>query len=295
MHTFGSIESDWYTVYSSIIQSIKEAGKLSGKFKCIYNCLIVAKPSTSLILPKKNWKWAYLELFDRLNSNYSNPGTSYNYRPRWKKKLEKEGGTFDYDYNTRLLNQLFYIKRSITNNKINHEAVATVYNQSDLTARKDVNRVPCTLTLQFYRTDDKLSLHINMRTLDGVNLLPFDFFHHSFLLIYMSALCGLEVGNFSMDSSVVYYQKKREERGWVDNFLSLKPLSYAVIEKINNEDFNDIIYLLQINHPLESKKTYGDFEYDFFHICRNLLYNEPLIKSKLRMDFNVDSFFRSYT
>ena len=71
MHTF---KGKWSVVYLNILKRIKEQGEILAKNKCIFNLNFEISPDDILILKEKNWKWALVELFDRFNPQYVNPG-----------------------------------------------------------------------------------------------------------------------------------------------------------------------------------------------------------------------------
>ena len=92
-------------IYKDLVLLVSGKGELEGKTRDLLGVqFVLTDPERSLLLTNKNWKWGFQELFDRMSclfdqpEEYANPGIAYKYRANWRKKLEKEGGEFDYAY-----------------------------------------------------------------------------------------------------------------------------------------------------------------------------------------------------
>ena len=226
---------DWGTIYKGILSQIRYNGELMGKSKTIFNLFFEIDPDQVLIMPEKNWRWAFVELYDRFDSNFSNPGNAYRFRPHWKKKLDNENGEFCYTYNNRLWPTVDRVYDILRKNKYERDAVIPVFDSNDV-RRLVVPRTPCTLNLHFYLDYSKsLNLQVNMRANDVVNLLIYDVFHHSMLLRWMSSKLELPIGKYQHFTTIAYYQKKREERGYIDRLLK-EDIKYYKIDKIEQFD-----------------------------------------------------------
>lgn len=269
-----NLKGDWNDVYKSILSIIQKEGEVIRKSRAIYNLSFQINPNQSLILPKKNWTWAFVELFDRLNPFYKNPGYSYKFRPHWKKKLEKEDGHFVYNYHDRIGSQLTSIFDQLSSSRNSSQAVLTIYNDSDLLDYKKLKRVPCTIALHFFVSKDrKLHLTVFMRTNDVINLLVYDVFHHSILQKFIASRLGLEVGNYTHYTSIAYYQKKRDVTGYIDRFLDKKIELYSFY---TNFDFHREL-MHSIVSPLNINNNYSNsFVSDFNKVIKNKLYNKQI-------------------
>jgi len=282
MHTF--TRGSWASIYKKIIKRIYEQGQILGKSKTIDNLCFTIDPDQVFIIPeKRHWIWALVELYDRLNPDYKNPGKSHDFRYHWEKKLNAEGGEFCYNYHDLLKDPLQGVYHRLKSNKLAREAVATVYDPMHIVLYDKFPRVPCTLTLHFYSyPKDILNLTVNMRTNDVVNLLIYDVFHHSMLLRYMASLLDLKVGKYTHFASLAYYQKKREQRGYILKLLDSNISSYK-FGNYNNKKFTlelaGIISDLQFNEPMPNIEN--DFLYDFQNLLRNQLLKEELKDLKL--------------
>lgn len=216
IHVF---EGDHFTpIYAKLIKSIYEKGELEAKTRDLCNIhLCLTNPENSiLLLNKRNWRWGFMEILDRLAPLYSdyrsqwNPGNAYHHRPAWRRKLDKEGGVFDYSYGDQYKDQLPGVINLLSRIKGDREAIISVWEPKYLLRRSEFNRRPCTLTLHFFKRGDKLNCHVNMRSNDVVNLLWLDVFHHTFIQKIVAAQLGLQLGYYQHSVSHAYYPKRRE-------------------------------------------------------------------------------------
>jgi len=277
---FNATRQDWGLTYKAILSSIRFNGILLGKSKTLYNLYFEMTPNEVFILPEKNWKWAFVELFDRFNSQYENPGDSYQFRPHWKTKLEKEGGKFIYNYHDRLWPSITNAIDILHKNKYERDAVISIFNSND-TERPKGTRTPCTQTLHLY-TDHNgfINMHVNMRTNDVVNLLIYDVFHHSMILNYVCGVLDKPVGKYSHFTPIAYYQKKREERGYIDRMLDSEIKVYHKLGNgITELDFSN--FTDSCNAGIMSRKFFSsDVMEDITASVISLLFKEDSIKFK---------------
>lgn len=217
-NTLVILEETWPEAYLALLEKISFEGELVGKTQELHPLFFqVDKPQRCLVPLNKNWKWALHEGINRLSFEdleLQNPGTAYNYRASWKRKLNKEGGKFCYTYGYSYTQQIpFILKRLRLGYR---ECIINIWNQDYLFNRDLFNRRPCTLTLQFLISNDKeVDLIVNMRTSDIMNLLPYDFFHHTLLQRYIASKLNLKIGKYCHLSGHAYYHKKRNETGSV--------------------------------------------------------------------------------
>ena len=253
------------SIYIDLIKRVSQKGVLEGKTRDLMGIqLELTNPNRSLLFQKKNWEWCFQELFDRMSGvfgnpgEYANPGLAYQYRPAWKRKLSKEGGTFCYSYGEAFAEQLPEIIRQLKRQKTSREAIMNVWAPIYLWGHDEFPRRPCTLTLHFLIRDKKLNLFVNMRTNDIINLLPYDIFHHTFIQKYVAHELGLGLGSYFHFASHMYYPKKREREG--RNFLE------KLIFKLENS--NEEQWELPVT-ALRSKNLEEDF-----HKAYSILYRQ---------------------
>ena len=207
-------------VYRDILLEIKSNGELEGKTRDITELIFrLDDPTKYQLFHKKNWMWAYVELVDRFSG--ANPGTAFNYRPAWKRKLEKEDGKFHYAYGPMWVEQIDFIVKQLRSQKTSREAIMNLWDKRYLIYQKDFNRRPCTLTYHFYIRNKKLNLSVNMRSNDVINLLPYDVLHNCILLQYIASSLGVDLGYYFHHSSHAYWPKKRERegRGYIEELI----------------------------------------------------------------------------
>ena len=249
------------SIYRDILLEIQSNGKLEGKTRDITELIFrLDDPTRYQLFHKKNWMWAYVELVDRFSGE--NPGTAYNYRPAWKRKLAKEDGKFHYAYGPVWIRQVGAVIKQLKKQKTSREAIMNLWESKYLLRQEDFNRRPCTLTYHFYIRNKKLNLSVNMRSNDVINLLPYDVMHNCLLQQYVAAGLGIELGYYFHHSSHAYWPKKRERegRGYIpelinkisdsEKFHDFKP---SKIESC--DDVHDLCYNWEIQKPNE---TYQD-------------------------------------
>ena len=215
-------------LYLQTVKAVRDKGELVAKTRDLMGVqLILEDPKANLLYYKKNWKWCFQELFDRMSGVFDmeedmqNPGSAYMFRPAWKRKLNKEEGKFHYAYGECYKKQVPAAIKLLKKEKGTREAIINMWNEEYLLNVPKYNRRPCTLTQQFIRRDDKLHMFVNMRSNDVINLLPYDIFHHTFLQIYIAQQLGIELGHYHHFATHMYYPKRRElpERNFLEKFI----------------------------------------------------------------------------
>jgi len=257
--------SNFNRIYLDLVKTVRDKGELVAKTRDLMGVqLILTDPTQSLLYYKKNWKWCFQELFDRMSGvfgmahEYQNPGLAYQYRPAWKRKLAKENGEFHYAYGECYAKQVPVTIKLLKKEKTTREAIINMWHDHYLLKVPDYNRRPCTLTLHFIRRDDKLHLYVNMRTNDIINLLPYDVWHHTFLQRYIASVLGLEVGSYNHFATHMYYPKRRElpERNYLEKFVN------------ELENVNEMQY--EITKTSQGRDLHGSMEKQY------AMYNEAL-------------------
>jgi hypothetical protein len=272
-------DDDFHHIYATILYGALEFSTLYAKMKMLDDfSFTLVDPTQSLINYRKNWAWALHEGINRLsfdNARMQNPGTAHFYRPNWARKLEKEGGTFCYSYGESYADQVQHII-SLLKSKSEREAIITMWdpNYTDKTFRKTFPRRPCTLTLHFYFFKNQLNCSCNMRTVDIMNMLPYDVFHHTLLQRFLASVLEVELGKFHFHATFAYYQKKRDITGSVRN-------TYEALTKLNPP-------------PVSPDSEFGHAE---LHRCRTTIEylenNHPCLDSVL-YDKEISTFGQNY-
>jgi len=243
------INDNFQSIYIEILEDILHNGKELGKTIDKVNLdFCLTNPNNCLISLNKNWKWGFAELSDRLDPYYRNPGTSYLFRPNWKRKLEKEGGKWIYNYSEYLVPAIPKVLKKLKARQ-EREAIISIWQPEHLDIIHPRPRTPCTLNLHFLIRENKVLLFVNMRSSDVINLLPYDVLHHTFLQRYIASMLELEPGNFYLKASHYYCHKKRiikkgkgkrKERSYIENTvfeLNNAKQNYPENNEYNFEDF----------------------------------------------------------
>jgi thymidylate synthase len=237
------IQSDSFQeIYSLILKESIENSQLWGKCKIQKEPITfkLLNPLRSLINHKKNWAWAFHEIINRLSfeePTLMNPGTAHFFRPNWKRKLLKEGGTFHYSYGQSYAKQIPHVIKALRNSA-GREAILSMWEPNYLININKYDRRPCTFNLHFMRPNKVLDCHVYMRTVDIMNMLPYDVFHHTFIQRYLASVLDIELGNFYFTASFGYYQKKRDiSHSVVNTYNKLKEKPELEIE--SDWIFND--------------------------------------------------------
>ncbi|OLP59600.1 hypothetical protein BJF93_20525 [Xaviernesmea oryzae] len=115
------------------------------------------------------------------------------------KKYSDDGVTIYGAYGPRLfdkggVNQLDYIVTKLKENSASRKAVIQLFDACDVV--EDHEDVPCTCTLQFVVRQNRLYLHVNMRSNDAFKGLPHDVFSFTMLQEFLAVTLGLGLGQY---------------------------------------------------------------------------------------------------
>jgi thymidylate synthase len=303
-------ENNFYNIYLKILETLESTGQIVGKFKSYPGVFFeLTNPCNSLISIRKNWSWCFVEGVNRLSQKESrnNPGTAYQFRPNWAKKLKNEEEDFEgfcYSYGDVYNSQLPVIIKRLK--KGYSECILNIWDDKYLMTRDLYPRRPCTLTIQFMNRNGELDVYVNMRVNDVMNLLPYDVFHHTLLQRYVASETNLKLGSYFHFVPEIYYQKKRDVTGSVKNTITkLIKQDWIFFEddgsftKKDVELIDDLIDLCEVPNYEVSELGINDKEFSsnfaksyYFAILHAYLKKDKLlddwsINSKNLLDFNV--------
>jgi len=298
------IKSNYFhTIYQKTLMMMEEESILFAKMKMVdHYTFTLLDPTQSLVNLRKNWAWALHEGINRLSfddGDMQNPGTAYSYRPNWKRKLEKEGEKFCYSYGQEYQKQVYQVIQKLRS-KSEREAIIVMWH--DYYTLKSIHQMmprrPCTLTLHFYFFDGKLNCACNMRTVDVMNMLPYDVFHHTLLQRYIASVLKVDIGVFHFTASFAYYQKKRDISGSVKNTIAkLKENSVPDAEEdwlFTEDDRKKLIKLTKLiddeHSNLENRFTIDGLSLYGEQYAKALLYLYKLKMLKLKRPVKLKEF-----
>lgn len=116
---------------------------------------------------------------------------------KWE-EISDDGETNNSAYGYRIFNkfgfdQWEYVKSLIQKDPNTRQAVIHIKDPSN----KPTKDTPCTVYLQFFLRDNKLSLSVHMRSNDIWMGVPYDMFSFCFLQVKMAMELGVEVGSYT--------------------------------------------------------------------------------------------------
>jgi len=160
-----------------------------------------------------NLEWADAEMLDRISPCYINPGETHKLFPAWEEFLRD--GQFSYSYNERFREQLPIIVRELKLRPNTRQAVMTMFDRhQDAGNFGGKDRVPCSLSYQFYIRGGQLNLIYTMRSCDFLTHFVHDVYLACGLLKYVAEELGVPAGHFvHFIGSLHAYKKDLAGRG----------------------------------------------------------------------------------
>jgi len=161
---------------------------------------------------KGNLEWAEAEAADRVASQYINPGETHKLLPVWEQFLRD--GQFAYTYNERFREQLPQLIRELKIRPNTRQAILTMYDRhQDMNNWGGKDRVPCSLTYQFYIRGGRLYLIYTMRSCDFLTHFCHDVYLAARLLEYVACKLKVPSGNLThFIGSLHAYRKDMKKR-----------------------------------------------------------------------------------
>jgi thymidylate synthase len=200
-NSFETLDDLLYDVYSDLIDlpsSIKASRGVTSEL--IGTTLILTNPRARLSRSEVKSK-AFSAVGELLW--YLAGSNSLDFIRSYIKKYEKEtddGVTIHGAYGPRLFNkdgkynQIKNVIELLNQKPSTRRAVIQLFDASDLA--KKHSEIPCTCTLQFFIREEKLDLHVSMRSNDVFMGLPHDVFAFTMLQEIMAVTLKVELGNY---------------------------------------------------------------------------------------------------
>lgn len=142
--------------------------------------------------------WIYFEKKERVYQSLANknPGSAWKHRREfWEQFLRN--GVFAYSYAERWQEQIPYVIRELKAKPNTRQAIITMYDRhQDMLSWGGKDRVPCSLTYQFYIRDGRLGCIYNQRSCDFVKFFVADVIFTLYLLDYISRELNIDSGEF---------------------------------------------------------------------------------------------------
>ncbi len=109
-------------------------------------------------------------------------------------KYSDDGETFYGAYGPRISKYLQNIVAKLKQDNGSRQTIITIYNSNDMLV--DTKDVPCTIALQFAIRNNKLNLHVMMRSNDLIWGFQYDMFSFSVIQEIIANELGIDVGDY---------------------------------------------------------------------------------------------------
>lgn len=216
-NTFQTLDDLLYDVYSDLIDLPSSVTASRGVMsELIGATLILTNPRARLSRSEVKGK-AFSAVGELLW--YLAGSNSLDFIESYIKKYKEEtddGVTIYGAYGPRLFNkegkynQIDNIINLLTEKRSTRKAVIQLFDASDLAG--SYKEIPCTCTLQFFVREEKLNLHVSMRSNDVFMGLPHDIFAFTMLQEIIAVTLNVELGSyFHTVGSLHLYDNNREK------------------------------------------------------------------------------------
>jgi thymidylate synthase len=251
----------------------------------------IYKP-TERLLPFKNLNqvklWAYGEVLSEF-LNLNPPLTEQYTNPKTKEFMEtfhRGDGRANYTYGERWHNNQAFQKviSRLIDDRHSRQAVVNIWDSSiDLDSHE--TNIPCTIIHQFMIRDEKMNLHVYLRSNDFFKGFKYDIFLNSFILEAFAGFLKAQVGTltFTVGSFHVYESDYSKFRAFIEEKGKAAKISKDFQQQPRFKlDFEDLYAQLWMVYHIQEKSRYdivaqSDFMLDpIFTIWANdyIHYNE---------------------
>lgn len=143
------------------------------------------------------------------------------------------GITMYGDYGSRIADKIPLLINKLKDDKDTRQAVLTIYDSDDIDM---VSRdIPCTVMLQFTIRNERLNMHVFMRSNDCIWGMPYDVFMFTNMQMVIANELDLACGNYyhTATSMHIYHERDKEI---IDNMLKE---DFVPICKYNRHKYNE--------------------------------------------------------
>ncbi len=168
---------------------------------------VLNNPRCRLIYnPKRKFSLIYAIVESLMLVNYSNELKYYSYFNENIKQFSDDGITLNGAYGSRIAHLIPFIIKKIKEDKDSRQCVLPIYSYNDISARtKDV---PCTLNLHFMIRNNKLNLHVYMRSNDIIWGTPYDIFQFTMLQEVLANELSIDIGKYYHNVTSLHVYEK---------------------------------------------------------------------------------------
>ena len=240
----------------------------TGEFLEITDVTYLVEKPTERILPFENLKqsklWAYSEVLSEflninppLTEQYTNPTTK-----TFMEKFHRGDNRANYTYGERWHNNQAFqnIVHLLQFDRYSRQAIMNIWDSSIDLQGSETN-LPCTIIHQFMIRkgddgNDKLNLHVYIRSNDFFKGWKYDIFLNSFILEAFAGFVKAQVGTltFTVGSFHVYEADYGKFRDLIEE--KRKPLQHVVQQPRFALDFEDLYSQLWMIYHIQNKSRY---------------------------------------
>jgi thymidylate synthase len=234
--------------WRDLIHEVLDTGEkvVSRRFTCL-ECLgvkIVADMQTPVVLSRKR-KLGYRFMCAEAAWLLSGDNRVATIAPFSKRiaSFSDDGATFFGAYGPRILPQLAYVVKILTEDQGSRQAVAVIWRENPPKSKD----MPCSLSVQWLVRDDKLHCMLDMRSSDIWLGVPYDIFNFSMLSLYLLKKLspGLALGDLHLyaGSSHLYEEnlaQAAEAAG--SNEIIISPIDLAEVHAAPAAKLADVLW-----------------------------------------------------
>jgi thymidylate synthase len=193
--------------------------------------------------------------------------------------LSDDGKTLNSAYGYRIFtpshkkigfNQWDHVKKQLMMDRHTRQAIIHLHTPNDQSTKDEV----CTLCLQFFIRNDRLDLHVTMRSNDAVWGTTYDIYAFTTLQETMAMEMGVELGKYYHTAGSLHIYEKNYEM--VDRALKLDEIVVDCDEICVPEDFRSEVPILLVTEDLFRNGTAPRGPWDMYQFLskysRNLYY-----------------------
>lgn len=109
-------------------------------------------------------------------------------------EFSDDGNTLYGAYGYRIADSIWYCIDKLKKDKYTRQAVLTIHKANDV--KNESKDIPCTISLQFTIRNEKLNMHVYMRSNDVVLGMPYDVFVFTNLQMLVANELGIKLGKY---------------------------------------------------------------------------------------------------
>lgn len=159
-------------------------------------------------------------------------------------QFSDNGVTFYGSYGERLRKQIPKLIEKLKNSPDTRQGVLTIYQSDDAFA--DTKDTPCTVALDFKIRDEKLNLHVFMRSNDLVWGFQYDMFNFTLIQEMIANSLGIDVGTYTHTATSLHIYKRHWDLFNI-NFDNAKSIEFKL-----DKDYDGVMEVVKESYKYVS-------------------------------------------